>query len=151
MEAQSVNHGKPPFFVRLRRTARRVGFLALLVAAGLVALKYWGIDRIDEEVRSRVEERLREQFPKLVVTVGAARRVQGKGIEVRSIRISEPARGTTLAYIDDVLAECDTQLPDFLTRVPQFRHLRIRGLKLRASRRADGSWNLAQLLPAPAS
>jgi len=151
MEAQSVNHGKPPFLVRLRRTARRVGFLALLVAAGLVALKYWGIDRIDEEVRSRVEERLREQFPKLVVTVGAARRVQGKGIEVRSIRISEPARGTTLAYIDDVLAECDTQLPDFLTRVPQFRHLRIRGLKLRASRRADGSWNLAQLLPAPAS
>ena len=145
MEAPFPSHGKPPFLVRLRRTVRRAGFLALLVVVALVALKYWGFDRLDEEVRSRVEVRLRERFPKLIVTVGSARRVQGKGIEVRGIRISEPASGTSLVYIDDVLAECDTQLPDFLTRVPQFRHLKIRGLKLFANRHADGSWSLAQL------
>jgi hypothetical protein len=151
MEAHRASHDKPPFLVRLRRTARRVGFVALLLAAALVALKYWGIDRLDEEVRSRVEERLGERFPKLVVKVSSARRVQGKGIEVRGIRISEPAPGATLAYIDDVFAECDTHLPDFLTQVPQFRHLRIRGLKLRADRHADGTWSLAQLLSATAS
>jgi hypothetical protein len=151
MEAHLPSHGKPPFFVRLRRTVRRVAFLALLVVVALVALKYWGFVRLDEEVRSRVEERLRERFPKLVVTVGSARRVQGKGIEVRGIRISEPAPGPSLVYIDDVLAECDTHLPDFLTRVPQFRHLKIRGLKLFANRHADGSWGLAQLFSGTSS
>ena len=141
---------KPRFLVRLRRTARRLGFLALLAAVALVAFKYWGYDKLDDEIRARVEEQLRLRYPKLIVKVASARRVQGKGIEVRGIRLSLPTRDKPqlLAYIDEVLAECDTHLPDFLTRVPEFRHVRIRGLKLQAQRQASGKWSLAHLIPA---
>ena len=45
---------KPPFLIRLRRTARRMGFLALLVAVALVAFKYWGYSKLDDEIRAGV-------------------------------------------------------------------------------------------------
>ncbi len=153
MDAPDHYSRKPCFLVRLRRTARRLGFLALLVAMTLVALKYWGYDKLDDEVRARVEEQLRERFPKLIVKVNSARRLQGKGIEVRGIRLSLPGRGKPqlLAYIDEVLGECDTHLPDFITHVPEFRRLRVRGLKLQAQRQPDGTWSLAHLVPSPIS
>lgn len=150
MDAPNTHSRKPCFIVRLRRTARRLGFLALLAAVALVALKYWGYDKLDDEVRARVEERIREQFPHLMVKVQSARRVQGKGIEVRGIRLSLPGsdKPVVLAYVDEILADCDTHFPDFVTRTPEIRHLRIRGLKLKAQRHASGTWNLAQLVPA---
>ena len=150
---EAVISTKPRFLVRLRRTSRRLGFFALLLAAALVAVKYWGYDKLDDEVRARVEQRLREQFPELVVKVRSARRVQGKGIEVRGIRLSEPgqAKPRELVYIDECLADCDTHFPDFVIEVPQLRHLRIRGLKLRAERHPDGSWSLARLLATKSS
>ncbi|HUE73749.1 MAG TPA: hypothetical protein VMP01_22915, partial [Pirellulaceae bacterium] len=144
---------KPCFAVRLRRTARRLGFLALLAAMTLVALRYWGFSKLDHEVRARVEEQLRKCYPSLIVKVGSARRLQGRGIEVRSISLSLPTRGKPelLASIDEILGECDTHLPDFITHVPEFRRLRVRGLKIHARRQPNGSWNLAQLIPAASS
>src|SRR5688572_5325427 len=141
---------KPCLAIRLRRSVRRLGFLGLLAAVTLVALKYWGFSKLDDEVRDRVEERLRACYPELIVKVNSARRLEGRGIEVRGISLSLPVRGKKpelLAYIDEVLGECDTHLPDFITHVPEFRRLRVRGLKIHAGRQSGGSWNLARLLP----
>ncbi len=153
MDAPTSVSRKPCLAIRLRRTARRLGFLALLAAVTLVALKYWGFKKLDDEIVARVEEQLRERYPKLIVKVSSARRLQGRGIEVRGISLSLPTRGKPelLASIDEVLGECDTHLPDFITHVPEFRRLRVRNLKIHARRQSDGSWNLARLIPAAGS
>jgi hypothetical protein len=154
MSASLLHSGhRTPLGKRCVRSLRRLAVLALLLAVGGVALKYWSFDRIDDEVRRRVEQELAARFPHLAVRVKSARRVQGKGIEVRGIRLFAATSGQkqVLAEVDEVLAECDTHFPDFVTHTPVFRAIHVRGLKLHARRQPDGGWNLAQLVPASAA
>src|SRR6185436_1140812 len=85
------------------------------------------------------------------VHVKSARRVQGKGIEIRGLVIAQPAAkgGQTLLQVSEVLAECDTGFLDFVAEDPKFRRFQVRGMKVRAERTASGTWNLASLLPLP--
>ncbi|MFN0021033.1 MAG: hypothetical protein ACKVP0_22470 [Pirellulaceae bacterium] len=142
---------KPSLAVRLQRAITRLATLALLVAAGVIAAKYVFSERLDEGIRSRVEAELRRNYPGLEVHVKAARRIQGKGIEIRGLVISQPAAqgGEILLQVSEVLAECDTGFPDFVAQDPKFRHLHVRGMKVRAKRTANGTWNVAGLLPLP--
>ena len=142
---------KSSFVVRLQRALTRLATLALLVAAGVIAAKYVVSERLDEGIRSRVEAELRRSYPAFEVRVKSARRVQGKGIEIRGLVITQPASqgGQVLLQISEVLAECDTGFPDFVAHDPQFRRFQIRGMKVRAERMASGTWNVAALLPLP--
>ncbi len=142
---------KPSLAVRLQRAVTRLATLALLVAAGIIAAKYVISERLDEGIRARVETELRKNYPNLDVRVKSARRVQGKGIEIRGLTIAQPAAqgGQMLLQVSEVLAECDTGFPDFVAKDPQFRRFQIRGMKVRAERTASGSWNLRDLLPLP--
>ncbi|MCE9524652.1 MAG: AsmA-like C-terminal region-containing protein, partial [Planctomycetales bacterium] len=142
---------KPSLAVRLQRAITRLATLALLVAAGVIAAKYVFSERLDEGIRSRIEAELRRNYPALEVHVKAARRVQGKGIEIRGLVISQPAAqgGHMLLQVSEVLAECDTGFPDFVAQDPKFRRLQVRGMKVRAKRTANGTWNVAGLLPLP--
>lgn len=137
--------------VRLKRAIMSLATLALLVAAGVIAAKYVLSERLDEGIRARVEAELRKNYPALDVQVKSARRVQGKGIEIRGLVIAQPANqgGKTLLQVSEVLAECDTGFPDFVAEDPQFRRFHVRGMKVRAERTASGTWNLAGLLPLP--
>lgn len=140
----------PCFLSRLRRELRRLCVLVLVLAAVAVAAKYYGFNRLDEEIRARFEARLRANYPGLIVTVDSARRIEGRGIELRGVSILEPGDSAALLVrIDEILAECDTYLPDFVTREPAVRHLQVRRMKLCARRTAGGTWSLAQLLPLP--
>ncbi len=142
---------KSTIAVRLQRAITRLATLALLVGAGVVAAKYVICERLDEGIRARVETELRRNYPALEVHVKSARRVQGKGIEIRGLVIAQPAAkgGQTLLQVSEVLAECDTGFPDFVAEDPKFRRLQVRGMKVRAERTASGTWNLASLLPLP--
>lgn len=142
---------KPSLAVRLQRAITRLATLALLVAAGIIAAKYVICERLDEGIRARVEAELRKNYPALDVRVKSARRVQGKGIEIRGLVISQPAAkgGKVLLQVSEVLAECDTGFPDFVAEDPHFRRFQVRGMKVRAERLANGTWNLASLLPLP--
>lgn len=142
---------KSNLLVRLQRAVTRLATLALLVAAGVIAAKYILSERLDEGIRVRVEAELRRSYPALDVRVKSARRVQGKGIEIRGLVIAQPAAkgGKTLLEVSEVLAECDTGFPDFVAKDPQFRRFQVRGMKVRAERTASGTWNLASLLPLP--
>src|SRR5690606_23317692 len=71
--------------------------LVLLAGAGVVVtgvLIYTGvlgIDRLDEEIRVRIEAKLAGKYPQLKVTVESAQLKKGRGIQIRGIRITDPA------------------------------------------------------------
>ena len=130
---------------------KQLAVVALLGAAVFVAARYYGADRLNEEVRLRVEQQLREHYRGMGVSLYAARRIPGRGVELRGLEIrdGQSADSPVLVHIDEVFAECDTRLPDFITRPPQVTRLHFQRLKLRAERQPDGYWNLSRLLPLP--
>ncbi|HWB12251.1 MAG TPA: AsmA-like C-terminal domain-containing protein [Pirellulales bacterium] len=118
------------------------------MAAG-VSLFY---QRFDDEIRRRVEARIAEHYPRLTVSVRAARLLTGKGIEVRGLSISDPkASGPTaeLIYIEELLLEGNTEWRQLLQGEVSIAYVVVRRPTLRVARRADGSWSAAQLLPLP--
>jgi len=142
---------RPTFCGRLRAELQRLALLAIVLGLLVIAGKYYGFDRLNEEIRARVEGILREHYAGLQVTVRSARRVAGQGVEIRGIRITEAGgrSASVLAEIDEIFAACDTRLPDFLTKPPHLTAFKIHRLKLRAERKPSGRWNLAHLLPLP--
>ena len=108
--------------------------------------------RMDDEIRCRVETGLARQYPGLQVKVRSAALVQGEGIEVRGLTIIDPAAdgpGAELLNFDECLFRCSTDLQELLTSEPEVTRVVIRRPTLRMTRRPDGSWSLARLLPLP--
>ena len=82
-------------------------------------------DRVDEEIRCRIEQRIARQYPGLKVTVRSAELVDGEGIKVRGILIAEPgAEGprSELLAIDELTLHCATDLRELATGDPQVSH-----------------------------
>jgi len=109
--------------------------------------------RVDEKIRCRVLQRIARHYPGLKVTVRAAELVEGEGIKVRDLSIVDPqAEGPAaeLIHIGEMLLQCETDLQKLVVDEPSITHVRLRRPKLRATRRADGTWSVAKLLPLPA-
>ncbi|HUU95680.1 MAG TPA: AsmA-like C-terminal region-containing protein [Phycisphaerae bacterium] len=109
-------------------------------------------DRVDEEIRCRVEQRIAEQYPGLHVTVHSAELVDGEGIKVRGILIVEPgAEGprSELIQIDELLLRCPTDLQELVAGEPRVTQAILRRPTLWATRRRDGTWSTARLLQMP--
>ena len=125
----------------------------LLTTAAVAAGGYYFIHaRLDEEIRRHVEAKLQAQYAHLRVSVRAARRAHGVGIEIRGLSLRDPRPGGTsdrLAEVDEMLVRCSTDIPDLLAGRAMVRQILLRGLRLHAARRADGTWNLQSLLPLP--
>ncbi|HTN74295.1 MAG TPA: AsmA-like C-terminal region-containing protein [Pirellulaceae bacterium] len=134
---------------------RLLALVAIGSAVVLGALIYTGIlgiDRLDEEIRQRVQAKLAANYPELKITVDAAQILQGQGIQVRGVRIQQPSGDAAeLVYIDELLAACDTSLQELLTHEPHFTQITVRRAKLTATRSSNGQWNVASLLPLPKS
>ena len=142
---------KPGFIARLGGELKRLVVLGSILAALVVAGKYYCFDRLDEEIRARFESQLREHYSGLEVNVRSARRIPGQGVEIRGIVIAEGAgaKPAKLVEIAEVFVACDTRLPDFITKPLQISRLELRRMKLRAERKPHGFWNLAHVLPLP--
>jgi len=124
---------------------------AVLLALGYFAWRYVAIDRLDEEIRLRVQAKFRQHYQGLLVDVQSARRLEGQGIEIRGLTIREVDRTDEppLLYVDQILAYCNTALPDFLTQEPEVHRVAMRRAKVHAVRRTNGFWNVRHLLPPP--
>lgn len=108
--------------------------------------------RLDEEIRRRVETRIAEHYPHLAVRVRSARLVEGQGIEIRGLSISEPGAsgpGAELAYLDEVFLFGDTNWRRLVRNELSISQFIIRRPTIRVTRRPDGSWSAARLLPLP--
>ena len=150
---------------RQREQPKRRGLMAqlgdflrwmLLLALVTITIASLGLyfvhSRLDEEIRLYVEDKFRTHYPDLLVQVRSAHRVDGSGIELRGLSISEPtANGDPipLVYVEELFAECDTELADLAAGEADAKRLVLRGVKVRATRFPDGSWNLTQLMPLP--
>jgi hypothetical protein len=127
--------------------------LAVLVcAAGLVVFRQVVADRLDEEIRARIEADLASHYRDMEVSIERVRRVEGKGIEIRGLSIRS-LHGITayrnLVRIDELFLECRADLNELLLDKPRVRRLIVRRMKLQATCDEDGRWNLAGLLPLP--
>ncbi|MFN6191779.1 MAG: AsmA-like C-terminal region-containing protein [Planctomycetia bacterium] len=117
--------------------------VAAVVAAGAI-----GSSRVGEEIRSRVEARLAEEFPTLTVQVQGASLVQGEGIIVRGVSLVDPKmpqQWRQLLWIDELRLACTTNLTELASGPPRITAVQVRRPVVHAVRHADGTWNLARL------
>ncbi len=118
--------------------------LPLTVAAIIVAAAL-GSHRVGEEVRRRVEARLRDRFPTLDVHVRSASLVDGEGILIRDLSLAE-AGGAPLVTIEEIHLTCGTSLAELAAGEPRIAAVRLRRPVVQARRDTAGRWNLAKLL-----
>lgn len=122
-----------------------------LVFAIMVAVRYYGVNKIDREIRDRVEQRLRDHYQGLQVSVRSARRLDTRGIEIRGITIQEAGdrNAPIIAQVEEAIIHCDTSLPELFTRIPKITQIDLRRVKIRAERKLSGAWNANHLFPLP--
>ncbi len=109
--------------------------------------------RVDETIRTHVEAKIAARFPNLSVHVRSAQLV-ADGIEVRGLSIVEPgAMGpqAELLFVDEVLLVCETSLQELMRGDPKISSAKMIRPVLSNTRRPDGTWSLAKLLPLPES
>ena len=128
----------------------------VLVSGILAGMGFFCVQsRLDDEIRRYVENKFRSHYTNLHVTVESARRIPGVGIEIRGIRISEPdAAGQgvstdSLAYVDEMLVRCSTELGDLVGGQADCRQVIVRRPHIKARRERDGRWNTLNLVPLP--
>jgi hypothetical protein len=108
--------------------------------------------RMDEEIRRRVEELMAKQYPHLQVKIHSAVLMKGEGITLRGLSIIDPAAegpGAELLCYDECLLACPTDLADLYSGQLKPTRLIVRRPTLRMTRRPDGTWSAARLLPLP--
>jgi len=124
---------------------------ALTVVAALTVAVYLFM-RMDDEIRLHVQQTLAEHFPLLNVSVGGARWVEGRGIAVYDLVISETAstrRQNNLLVIDELMLVCDAELSQLLQGAPRIERVIVKHPQLWISREANGRWNVESLWPPP--
>ena len=123
--------------------------LCIVAAAGIAVWAYWNFN---DEIRSRFEAKLAEHYSQFEVSVRSARLVEGEGYEIRGLSIrdlSQEGEQVELLYLDEVFIECDGDLEELIAGEFNVRRIIVRRPTLRATRRDDGQWNVARLLPLP--
>jgi hypothetical protein len=128
------------------------GLLALAVIGAALAVPYYYL-RIDDEIRLHVQKKIAQHYAGLRVSVRTAALVQGEGIQMRGLSIIEPGAegpGAELLTYDECLLSCATDLKQLVSgHEPDVKRVTIRRPVLRVTRRPNGTWSAAKLLPLP--
>jgi len=125
--------------------------VAIVVVGGAVAA-FCLYRQVDNEIRLRTETRLAEHYKGLVVKIRAAQLVEGKGIRVFDLVISDPNLNgpcAELFRVEEAMFECPTDWKELINGDPPVQRVTIRRPTLRATRQVDGTWSTAKLLPLP--
>jgi len=120
-----------------------------LTVAGVIAALAVGATQVGEQVRVRVEARLRTELPGMAVQVRSASLVEGEGIVVRGVSIADPALPEPqrqLVAVEELHLACSTSLADLAGGAPLIKAVRVRRPTVHAARGADGTWSLARLM-----
>ncbi len=91
-------------------------------------------------------------YPGLRIRVGSAQIVEGEGIRVQRVQIIEPgAEGphAELLAVDEMTLVCETDLRHILAGEVKVQRVVVRRPVLRVTRRRDGSYSAAKLVPLP--
>ena len=122
----------------------------VLVAA--VAIGVYLFTRVNDEIRLYVEQALAQQMPHLNISVGGARLVEGRGIAIYDMTVSETSHTqlqNNLAVIDEIMLVCDIELSQLLNGAPQVERVIVKHPQLFVTKQKDDRWNLEAFLPLP--
>ncbi|MFV2069353.1 MAG: hypothetical protein ACC645_20510, partial [Pirellulales bacterium] len=125
--------------------------LALATSGGIV-VAVLAYAQLDNEIRRQVERRFADHYQDLSVRVGSARRIDGQGIEIRDLSISDPRFADSdgrMVQIEEIRIECETDLLKLARQQLDVRKIIIRRPTLYATPRGNGRWNVSQLWPLP--
>jgi hypothetical protein len=126
------------------------GLIACVIGAALAVPYFY--HRMDDEIRRRVEELFAKQYPNLQVKIRSAALLKGEGISIRGLTIVDPAAEgpcPELLSYDECFLVCPTDLSDLMSGEPRPTHVIVRRPTLHMTRRSDGTWSAARLLPLP--
>lgn len=137
-------------FINLCWTVFRLGLV--LAVGGAFAAGAYLYCYMDEEIRHEVQQRLASHYRGMGVHVGGARFEAERGIAVYEIGIAETLdanHAEGMLTIEQLYLAGRVRTNELLTGLPPVERIEIRGATLRASRSADGKWNVASLIPLP--
>ncbi|NOZ40208.1 MAG: hypothetical protein GXP24_08280 [Planctomycetes bacterium] len=123
--------------------------LAVFVAVGLTIFLF---TRLDDEIRRQAEQFLAREFPQFNVSIGGARLVEGQGIAIYDLTISETSSTrlqSNLVVVDEIMLSCDAQLTKLVKGLPEVSRVVVRHPQVWAAKNRNGSWNFSSLLPLP--
>jgi len=123
--------------------------LAVFVAVGLTIFLF---TRLDDEIRRQAEQALAHAFPQFNVSIGGARRVEGQGIAIYDLTISETSRTqlqNNMLVVEEIMLSCNAQLTELVKGQPEISRIVIRHPQVWAAQGRDGRWNIESLLPLP--
>jgi hypothetical protein len=126
------------------------GLLAGVIGLGISIPRFY--QRVDSEICRSIEARFAQHYPDLQVSLRHAELVKGKGIQLRGLSVLDPAgQGprAELIRVDEVFLTCCADLEKLLVQEPEVTRVVVRRPLLRITRRQDGTWSAARLLPMP--
>lgn len=140
----------PPVRTWTSRCLHALGqlFVVAATAGGLIVGGWWFVNlQVDRRLAQEVERKLTERLgasSDVVVKVGSARRIEGRGIELRRVAIG-PKSGTPWAEIDELWLACNAELQDLLNGRLHVRHVEVRHARWRAVIDQNGRWSWPNL------
>lgn len=142
---------KPLTLTRLVNTCwaffRGVLTLAVLLAVALGAFLYF---RLDDEAQRLSEVALNRYCTPFVARVGSASFTPGRGVTMRNVEIVEPVSWRSprgVLQVEELQVEGNFDLGTLLRGRPIVTRVIAKSPKLAATRRRDGTWNLADIEP----
>ena len=123
--------------------------LAVFVVVGLGIFLF---TRLDDEIRRQAELFCAKAMPQFNVSIGGARLVEGQGIAIYDLTISETSSTqlqNNLLVVDEIMLYCDAQITKLAKGLPEVSRIVVRNPQVWAEKGHDGHWNLASLLPLP--
>ena len=123
--------------------------LAVMAGIGVAVFLFM---RMNDEIRHQAERFLADKFPHLNVSVGGARLVEGRGIAIYDLAISETSTTqlqSNLLVVDEILLVCDAKLTRLVHGLPEIQKIVFKRPQMWAARSREGRWNIESLWPLP--
>ncbi|MCA9231717.1 MAG: hypothetical protein KDA57_13780 [Planctomycetales bacterium] len=153
MRATTACSRKPATIAPLVNTCwslfKLAAILTLVVALGLGVYLF---TRMDDEIRRYAEQVIAEKFPQFNVSIGGARLVEGRGIALYDLAISETSSlqlQNNLLVVDEIMLSCDATLSELAKNKLSVSQVVIKHPQVWISRCDDGHWNIESLWPLP--
>lgn len=128
----------------------KIGVTLALVAA--VTVGVYLFTRVNDEIRQLAEQMLAEQFPQLNGSIGGARLVEGRGIAIYDLTISETSQNQlqdNLLLVDEIMLVCNVEIAQLVQGTPEIERVIVKHPHLFVTKQTDGRWNFESLLPLP--
>ena len=125
--------------------------LLLAIVAAVIAIPLL-LRRVDGEIQRQVVARFADHYQTFDVDVRSAQLVEGEGIRIRGLSLTEREADGPLAealYVEEIFLNCSTNLQDLISGKLDATQITFRRPTLRATRRPDGGWSVDKLYPFP--